>query len=125
MSDIEKLLHAADMYISRGIYGDLKYNDVDMGDVNHTFAAAFVEMRNELKRMEWQPIETAPKDGLFECGGMCYETMLVFSAYIAGDNDTHYDDGELVIEGKSGMYTKWGPTHWRHMAPLPKPKPAT
>jgi len=74
-------------------------------------------MRNDAERIEWQPIETAPKDGT-DILVMTGETMHVVRwINIHGDFDYW-----AVDDNKHGPFTLRGkaPTHWMS---LPEPTP--
>jgi hypothetical protein len=63
--------------------------------------------------MEWQPIETAPRDGTHILGYADGEMAAVYCL------PTWYDDGwSLSVSGKPASDSYFWPTHWM---PLPKP----
>jgi hypothetical protein len=61
--------------------------------------------------MEWQPIETAPKDGT---PILIYETTLGPVTYVCFWNSFH----EYWVEAEGEQYSSFNPTHWM---PLPEP----
>ena len=74
-------------------------------------------LRNDAELIEWQPIETAPKDGT-DILVMTGETMHVVRwVNIHGDFDYW-----AVDDNKHGPFTLRGkaPTHWMQLPELPK-----
>ena len=80
-------------------------------------AMAFEQLRKDADRIEWQPIETAPKDGT-DILVMTGETMHVVRwINIHGDFDYW-----TVDDNKHGPFTLRGkaPTHWIQLPEPPK-----
>ena len=73
---------------------------------------------------EWQPIETAPRDGSFflACGGFLYDGGASFEVLrFAGENGTPGQHGPFIWATPCSIVSVWAervPTHWM---PLPKP----
>ena len=67
---------------------------------------------------EWQPIETAPKDGTLVL--LYAQGTLASGVYEAGD--WYFWEGEIVdCEGRLNHWIKgFGPTHWMPLPPPPK-----
>lgn len=78
--------------------------------------------------MEWQPIETAPKDGTIvllwgewagEINGQSGIDTMDIGSFIDGKSDYDGDDWWLLVTGDA--YACWmRPTHWMPLPPPPK-----
>lgn len=68
--------------------------------------------------MDWQPIETAPKDGT---PILCYAPQRQahwVSVYVVKWSDPDEDDGTGWVEAAGEEWGRWNATHWM---PLPAP----
>ena len=96
---------------------------VDWRDL-HEMAKELLELREELACLQWQPIESAPKDGTH----ILAARFDPFSAGFGWFNGEHVHYQDVVHywskKGEEGFYASNGPDvplHFTHWMPLPNP----
>lgn len=100
--DVELLAYVSKQLAERGEYKPLGFN---FSDLSNRLSAALAAEVGEVA--EWQPIETAPKDGKW---------LLVWNGLSAQIPAVAYYDGEVWTHGDNTFY--WNISHWM---PLPAP----
>lgn len=101
------------------IADDAYYQNGEQHEYAETIRAALQGAAMSQKVDEWQPIETAPKDGT-DILIYCKDTHEMFVAFYATQIETGQQDW-IIARAKDGTcFVLKSPTHWMPLPPQPK-----